>query len=273
MQSYDEAARQFTAFLTTAGLPLEVGALQREHVEAFLLDLQARGRSASTAAGRYRSLQQLFRWLEEEGEIGASPMLKMRPPKVAEQPVAVLTEDELRALLAACKGNTFEARRDTALLRLLVSTGARVSELTGLSVDDIDLDAREATVMGKGGRARVLPLSPKAVRDLDRYLRVRSQRAAPNVPSLFVGKRGPVGPSGVAQILDKRAKQAGVRHVHAHQFRHTFADGWLRNGGTEGDLMRLAGWRSRDMLNRYGASAADSHTREAHARFAPGESL
>ena len=69
----------------------------------------------------------------------------------------------LRALLAACKGNTFEARRDTALLRLLVSTGARVSELTGLSVDDIDLDTREATVMGKGDRTRCgLPLSPKA---------------------------------------------------------------------------------------------------------------
>ena len=273
IQSYDEAARQFVAFLTSTGMPQVVASIRREHVEAFLVDLRERGLSASTAANRYRSLQQLFRWLEDEGEIERSPMTKMRPPTVGEQPVDVLTDDELRLLFAARKGNTYEDRRDTAVLRILVSTGARVGELAGLQVGDLDLDAREAFVTGKGSRGRVLPLSPKTIKALDRYLRHRVGHPHADEPWLWLGKRGRMGVSGVAQILRKLGADAGVEHVHAHRFRHTFAHSWLSSGGTEGDLMRLAGWRSRDMLGRYGASAADSRAREAHARHGPGESL
>src|SRR5688500_5905266 len=93
IQSYLEAARQFDAFLASRGMPTAVSAIRREHVEAFLVDLLESGRSASTVANRYRSLQQLFRWLDDEGEITGSPMLKMRPPTVPDQPVPVLTED------------------------------------------------------------------------------------------------------------------------------------------------------------------------------------
>ncbi len=273
IQSYDEAARQFVAFLDAAGMPTAVASIHREHVEAFLVDLLERGRSASTAANRYRSLQQLFRWLEDEGEIERSPMTKMRPPAVGEQPVDVLTDDQLRSLFNARKGNTFEARRDTAMLRMLTSTGTRVGELTGLRVADLDLDAKEAFVTGKGSRGRVLPLSPKTVKALDRYLRVRAGHPHADEPWLWLGKRGRVGVSGVAQILRKLGDEAGVEHLHAHRFRHSFAHSWLSSGGGEGDLMRLAGWRSRDMLGRYGASAADSRARAAHATHAPGESI
>src|SRR5258708_2723051 len=69
IQSYDEAARQFVAFLEATGMPQAVASIHREHVEAFLVGLRESGLSPSTAANRYRSLQQLFRWLEDEGEI------------------------------------------------------------------------------------------------------------------------------------------------------------------------------------------------------------
>jgi site-specific recombinase XerD len=92
-------------------MPTEVGKIRREHVETYIEDQLARWKPA-TANNRRRSLAQLFAYLEDHGEILTSPMAKMKPPKVPEQQVPVLSDDELRALLKACDGREFEERRD-----------------------------------------------------------------------------------------------------------------------------------------------------------------
>ena len=179
----------------------------------------------------------------------------------------------MRRLLATCAGPEFDQRRDSAIIRLFLDTGMRRAELSGLKLVDLDFDGDTAIVMGKGRRPRACPFGRKTAQALDRYLRVRGRHSANVEPWLWLGQRGRLTDTGVEQIIKRRATEAGLVGVSPHKFRHTFAHQMLSSGMQEGDLMRLAGWKSRQMLSRYGASAADERARAAYQSMSPGDKL
>ena len=107
IQSYCEAAKLLDTYLTERGMPRNLRNIGREHVEAFIDDQLTR-RSHASAAVRFRSLQQFFRWAKEDGQITASPMANMSPPSVTAPPVPIVKDDHFRLLLKTCEGETFE---------------------------------------------------------------------------------------------------------------------------------------------------------------------
>ena len=268
IQSYAEAARQFVAFLTAAGMPTEAANVRREHIEAFIADLLTRY-SSNTAANRYRSLQQLFRWLEDDGEIPLSPMHKMKPPKLAERVIPVVTEDHVKALFAGCASKSFDDLRDRAILSVLIDTGLRLSELTDIKLDDIDWATKRVAVIGKGNRGRWVGLGKSTMKDLDRYRRVRAGSRFADEAWLWLGRKGRLTTTGIQQMLRRRCAAAGVPALHPHQFRHTFAHLMKVAGVSDEEIMAIGGWRDQTMLRRYGASAVTERALETHQRVSP----
>jgi len=271
VRSYDQTVRALVQFLVDQGMPTLPGRITREYIEAFQVAQVKGGRKPGTVAVRHVALKRYFRWLIDEGEIKQSPMDKMKVPKTSQQPVGVIPPEHLQAILKACEGTDFTAKRDMAVIRLMIDTGLRRSEVAGLTLQDVSLKTQSVTVMGKGNRGRTVHIGHKATRDIDRYLRARASHRHAGDPKLWLGKQGPVSTNTVYQIILDRANQAGIPHIHPHQFRHTFAHEWLSHDGLEGDLMALTGWQSRTMLSRYGASKASERARKAHERLSPGD--
>ncbi len=230
--------------------------------------------SAGHASNQYRAVQQLFRWLAEEDEIPANPMATMRPPTVEEKLVPVLSDEDLRALFKSCAGKDMVHRRDLAILRLFTSTGMRLAEMAGLRLTDVDLDDRRAIVTGKGRRDRVVRFDPGTALAVDRYLRSRGAEQYAGRAELWLAEknRGVLTRTGIYQMVVRRGEHLGL-DINPHMFRHTFGHKYLNAGGAEGDLMEQAGWRSPQMVRRYGASAKAERARTAYDRVGIMEDL
>ena len=268
---YAQSIAAFVAWLAEQGRPATLDQLTRDAVRRWLAELAGRV-APNTLRTRYRSLFRFCGWLTAEGELAVNPMAGLEVPPVVAPSVPVLTDDELTALIRACQGPRWYDRRDEALVRMLLDTGVRVSELCGITVDTIDLNHETALVMGKGARPRAVYYGARTARALDRWMRARRTHKWNREPALFLGERGPLTPDGVREVLAVRGAAAGITgRLHPHRFRHTFAHDFLLNGGQERDLKRLAGWTSDVMLERYGASAADMRAREAARRLRRGD--
>lgn len=273
IEIYDDAVRFLAGWLRTKfdDLGDDWEQVTKDHVRGFWADLFDQGYAKGYINNLARAQQQFFKWLSEEEGI-PNPILTVkvpRPPNPADSPPDVLTIEQLEMLIKdAEKGRDIFSRRDAAILRLFGSTGVRLAELACL--EDPDVHARQADVVGKGGKRRTVRFNHKAALALDRYLRMRGRHRSVverGVTALWLSATGKGGrgmtAKGIYRMVYRRGKRLGIA-IYPHMFRHTFTHMYLLGGGKEGDLMELMGWDSGQMLRRYGRSAAGVRARTAY---------
>jgi site-specific recombinase XerD len=251
--------------------------IHREHIEHYMISLIQRT-SAGNAHQHFRSLRTFFSWCVDEEEMTRSPMRKMKPPTAGDVEVPVIPDDALKKLFNTCKGTNFIDRRDRAIMLMFLDTGGRLSEITNRTQEKVDLDLNVLHVLGKGNRERPLPFGRATAQAMDRYLRTAAKylgRSLTKADPLWISykRRDALTVWGVGQMIERRCQMAGIPHIHPHQFRHTFAHQWKLHEGNEDALMRIMGWKSREMLSRYGASAGEERARLQHQELSPGDRI
>ncbi|MFE9309744.1 tyrosine-type recombinase/integrase [Streptomyces sp. NPDC006706] len=266
VRAYVKAVKALDRWMTGEGLTGDFTAVTTTALNLFLRDYfnsHGQGGTATTS----RNIRKFFSYLEEEYGVD-NPFRDRKlqhysPPK--ESKPKTLSSDFVKDLLkitGSGKAKEFAMARDYAILRVLTE-GLRSEELLSLRIQDIDLAQGLLQVVPlksarDSGFGRIIPLQPRTVLAITRYLRLREGHKFSDTPWLWLGDRGrgQLRYAGLYAMLARRSAQAGYEGVSAHQWRHTAANDLLSSGVSDSDTMTLMGWRSADMLKVYAQDQA-----------------
>jgi integrase/recombinase XerC len=218
-------------------------------VRKFLAFLGGEEYSKATVARKLATLRSFYKFCVKRGYKDTNPVAPIRTPKQEKRLPKFLEMDQVKALLEAPDDSTLLGARDRAMLETLYSTGIRVSELVGLSVDDIDFLGEAVVVRGKGRKERITPIGPTALSAIRRYLELRQRDdRSPRFDqqALFVNKHGQrLSTRSVRRKLDKYLVQVGLDPtISPHTLRHTFATHMLNAGADLRSVQELLGHQS-----------------------------
>ncbi len=247
--AYARDLSDFIGWLEHRGQDLSTA--EAPQIDAYLVDCEAQGLSKATRARRLSSVRQLFRFVHEEGFRPDNPALRLSGPGRDRKLPGTLELSEIEALIAAARASSRDRLRNTCLLELLYATGMRVSELVSLPVAAVRGDPRVILVKGKGGKERLVPLSPPAREATRDWLAERDaaegRRALGTPPSRFLfpsrGALGHLTRQGFFALLKDLAAQAGVPldRVTPHRLRHAFATHLLAGGADLRSIQAMLG--------------------------------
>jgi len=260
---------QFIEFTARQGIeaPFEV---QRSTLTDYLVWMHER-HAAHTVRVRYTVVRSWFRWLEAEGDIDVNPCHGVPLPNAEQVQKDVVTADDMGRVFQYLEQQ--KRWRDLAMLAILYDTGMRVGELVGLRRQDLSLDTGLVTIVRTTTKtvagARVVRLSPAAVRHVDRYFRRRKDA----FPWVVVGHKGALTRTGAYEIVRAAFEKAGVPGtIGPHDIRHTSAShvaGLL----SESEMMALFGWKDSNMARYYAHEAMRKAALVAHEKASPMERL
>lgn len=242
---------------------LQPNHLDRAAIRGFMGELHKLGQSRATAARKLAAVRTFLRYLRREGLIDDDPGAMVPTPKREVRMPAHLSEDEMSALIDAAADDSPLGRRDRAILELFYASGLRLSELAGLSLDDVDLGSKRARVLGKGGKERIVPFNLSAADALRVYLtaretlirldgpgsRDRSRRSSP----LFVNHRGGrLTVRSIDRIVRRYVAASSARvGISPHALRHSFATHLLQRGADLRVIQELLGHARLSTTQRY----------------------
>jgi integrase/recombinase XerC len=195
-----------------------------QHVRSFAARSHAGGLQARSVQRRLSALRTFFSFLIREGLLKNNPAIGIHAPKAGKRLPHTLDVDQMGALLAMKPAGPLGVR-DLAIMELFYSSGLRLAELVGLDLGDLDLTDRTVRVLGKGSKARIMPVGALAVTALQNWLRERTALAAPGESAVFIAHRGRrLGARAVQLLVARHARAQGLKvGVHPHLFRHSFA--------------------------------------------------
>ena len=214
-------------------------------VRRFVATLHSRGQSPRSLARILSSWRGLYEWMVRNGLARANPCQGVKPPRASKRlPDALSPDDAVR--LVSHQDDAGTGIRERALFELAYSCGLRVSELTGLDIDSIDMRAAEVRVLGKGSKTRIVPVGKPALAAVKAWLAQRAAIAKSGERALFVGRSGNrLSPREVQRRIKRSASAAGLAvDVHPHMLRHSFASHVLQSSGDLRAVQEMLGHAS-----------------------------
>jgi integrase/recombinase XerD len=280
LRSYTADLRRYLDHLAAEGID-ELGAVREGDVAGFVRRLRSGPAplAASSAARALAAVRGLHRFAARDGIVAEDVAREVAPPPVPLRLPRALTIDQVDQLLAGCVGDGPAPLRDRALLELLYSTGARISEAVGIDRDDLDAEHRTVLLHGKGGKQRIVPVGRPALRAVDDYLvRARPALAARGrgTPALFLNARGGrLSRQSAWHVLRGAAESSGVASgvsgataISPHTLRHCFATHLLAGGADVRVVQELLGHASVTTTQVYTHVTVDT-LREVYAASHP----
>lgn len=259
-RSYEQYSMCLTKMLYDLRLPLS--SITVNHLRMHIAKISTNHKtgeplSQSTLNQRKCIIRSFFRWLYEEGYIQNNPAARIKPMRASVKPREAYQDTQIEILRDSCNNN-----RDRAIVDILTSSGIRITECVGLNKTDVDLQSRQMTVLGKGGKYRTAYFDARTVVSLKRYLDERKD----DKEALFVGVRAPherMTTDGVRKMLKKIEYRTNVPKVIPHRFRHTMATKALTNGMPVESIQALLGHSNISTTLRY-AHMTNAKVRRDH---------
>jgi site-specific recombinase XerD len=285
---YGDILGQFSAYLKTERYPRHLSAISLDIVRGYVLYLRHRPKfkghpytpqqdkqlSPKTVQCHVRALKAFSTWLHLEGYTEENRLKNLKLPRAPQKIIEPLTPEEIKVVIASINKSSPTGLRNHAILVTLLDTGLRASEVANITLGHLNLKDGYIKVMGKGAKERIVPIGKYIQMTLWSYIdKVRPEPAIPDFNNLFLSSNGkPITVNTIKLVFSRIAKNSGVKRLHAHLCRHTFAINYLLNGGDIFSLKEILGHTTLDMVNHY-LHFTSSQITAQHHKYSPMDKL